>query len=185
MRGDRYGNLVFRRSARNFNPLAAMAGTVAVAEVEELADGALHPDEVHLPGVFVQRVVPLTAAQAADKSIEKATEKLLKDSKAYTDSITNLFTNATDFAAHFATIFHPLGSEYGLESKHPEAEHTITNVDSYAAAMEDLKSSVVPELELIESRIVGPIKEFQGILKAIRKSITKREHKVCLAPAIR
>ncbi|MBU6533425.1 CoA transferase subunit A [Streptomyces mayonensis] len=73
VRGDRYGNLVFRRSARNFNPLAAMAGTVAVAEVEELADGALHPDEVHLPGVFVQRVVPLTAAQAADKSIEKAT----------------------------------------------------------------------------------------------------------------
>ena len=44
--------------------------------------------------------------------------------------------------------------------------------------MEDLKTSVVPELELIESRIVGPIKEFQGILKAIRKSITKREHKV-------
>ena len=41
-----------------------------------------------------------------------------------------------------------------------------------------MKSSVVPELELIESRIVGPIKEFQGILKAIRKSITKRGHKV-------
>ncbi|MEU4052713.1 CoA transferase subunit A [Streptomyces olivaceus] len=73
VRGDRYGNLVFQRSARNFNPLAAMAGKVAVAEVEELVDGALHPDEVHLPGVFVQRVVPLTAGQAADKSIEKAT----------------------------------------------------------------------------------------------------------------
>ncbi|KAI0757511.1 BAR-domain-containing protein [Daedaleopsis nitida] len=112
------------------------------------------------------------------ESIEKATEKLFKDSKAYTDSIVNLFTNATDFAAHFATIFHPLGSEYGLESKHPEAAHTISNVDGYAAAMEDLKSSVLPELELIESRIVGPIKEFQGILKAIRKSITKREHKL-------
>ena len=65
-----------------------------------------------------------------------------------------------------------------MESKHPEAEHTIANVDGYAATLEDLKSSVVPELELIESRIVGPIKEFQGILKAIRKSITKREHKV-------
>ena len=52
-------------------------------------------------------------------------------------------------------------------------------MDGYAATLEDLKSSVVPELELIESRIVGPIKEFQGILKAIRKSITKREHKVC------
>ena len=112
------------------------------------------------------------------ESIEKATEKLLKDSKAYTDAVTNLFTNAVDFGAHFATVFHPLGGEYGLESKHPDAEHTIANVDGYAASLEDLKSAVVPELELIESRVVGPIKEFQGILKAIRKSITKRDHKV-------
>ncbi|MCA1220795.1 CoA transferase subunit A [Streptomyces sp. 8L] len=72
-RGDRHGNLVFHRSARNFNPIVAMAGTVTVAEVEELVDGALHPDEVHLPGVFVQRVVPLTAEQAADRTIEKET----------------------------------------------------------------------------------------------------------------
>ncbi|WP_406151081.1 CoA transferase subunit A [Streptomyces sp. NBC_01012] len=73
VRGDRYGNLVFHRSARNFNPLAAMAGGVTVAEVEELVDGTLHPDEVHLPGVFVQRVLPLTPEQAADKSVEKVT----------------------------------------------------------------------------------------------------------------
>ncbi|KAI0327254.1 BAR-domain-containing protein [Cubamyces sp. BRFM 1775] len=112
------------------------------------------------------------------ESIEKATEKLLKDSKAYTESVTNLFTHGTDFATHFSALFHPLGSEYGLESKHPDAEHTIANVDGYLGIMEDLKTSVVPELELIESRIVGPIKEFQGILKAIRKSITKREHKL-------
>ena len=103
---------------------------------------------------------------------------MLKDSKAYTDSVTNLFTNASEFAQHFTTIFHPLGSEYGLESKHPQAEQTIAHVDVYATTMEEMKASVVPELELIESRIVGPIKEFQGILKAIRKSITKREHKV-------
>lgn len=51
-------------------------------------------------------------------------------------------------------------------------------MDGYASSLEEMKSSVVPELELIDSRIVGPIKEFQGILKAIRKSITKREHKV-------
>ena len=66
------------------------------------------------------------------ESIEKATEKLLKDSKAYTDSVTNLFTNAVDFGTHFATVFHPLGSEYGLESRHPDAEHTIANVDGYS-----------------------------------------------------
>ncbi|MGW2159449.1 CoA transferase subunit A [Nonomuraea sp. NPDC001699] len=71
-RGDRSGNLVFHRSARNFNPLAAMAGRITVAEVEELAEH-IDPDEVHLPGVFVQRVLPLTPEQAADKGIEKRT----------------------------------------------------------------------------------------------------------------
>ncbi|GAA3504807.1 CoA transferase subunit A [Streptomyces prasinosporus] len=73
-RGDRHGNLVFRRSARNFNPLAAMAGRVTVAEVEELVEpGALDPDAVHLPGIFVQRVVALTPEQAADKRVERRT----------------------------------------------------------------------------------------------------------------
>ncbi|GAA4494356.1 CoA transferase subunit A [Actinoallomurus oryzae] len=71
-RGDRHGNLVFHRSTRNFNPLCAMAARTAVAEVEELVD-ALDPDEVHLPGIFVQRVVALTPEQAADKPIEKRT----------------------------------------------------------------------------------------------------------------
>ncbi|MFE2357987.1 CoA transferase subunit A [Streptomyces parvulus] len=73
-RGDHHGNLVFRRAAANFNPLAAMAGRVTVAEVEELVEpGALRPDEIHVPGVYVQRVVALTAGQAADKPIEKRT----------------------------------------------------------------------------------------------------------------
>ena len=49
-KGDRHGNLVFRLSARNFNPLAAMAGRVTIAEVEELVEpGDLDPDSVHLP----------------------------------------------------------------------------------------------------------------------------------------
>jgi 3-oxoacid CoA-transferase subunit A len=73
-RGDRHGNLVFNKSARNFNPLAAMAGRITIAEVEELVEpGAIDPDQVHLPGIFVQRVVALTPEQAADKKIEKAT----------------------------------------------------------------------------------------------------------------
>lgn len=70
-RGDRHGNLVFHKAARNFNPLAALAGRITIAEVEELTE--LDPDEVHLPGVFVQRVIALTPEQAADKSIEKRT----------------------------------------------------------------------------------------------------------------
>ncbi|MET7619144.1 CoA transferase subunit A [Streptomyces sp. NPDC005408] len=73
-KGDRHGNLVFHKAARNFNPLAAMAGRVTIAEVEELVElGELAPDAVHLPGVFVQRVLPLTAEQAVAKKIEKRT----------------------------------------------------------------------------------------------------------------
>ncbi|GAA2511988.1 CoA transferase subunit A [Streptomyces gobitricini] len=75
-RGDRHGNLVFAKSARNFNPLAAMAGRITVAEVEELVEpGGIDPDHVHLPGVFVQRVVALTPEQAADKKIENRTTR--------------------------------------------------------------------------------------------------------------
>ncbi|MBO1330428.1 CoA transferase subunit A [Streptomyces sp. VRA16 Mangrove soil] len=73
-RGDRHGNLVFRRAAANFNPLAAMAGKVTIAEVEELVEpGELAPDTIHLPGIYVQRVVALGADEAADKHIEKRT----------------------------------------------------------------------------------------------------------------
>ncbi|WP_028649769.1 CoA transferase subunit A [Nocardiopsis sp. CNT312] len=73
-RGDRHGNLVFNKAARNFNPLAAMAGRVTIAEVEELVEpGEIDPDHVHVPGVFVQRVVELTPEQACDKQIEKRT----------------------------------------------------------------------------------------------------------------
>lgn len=73
-KGDRHGNLVFHSSARNFNPLAAMAGRVTIAEVEHLFDaGELSPDEIHLPGVYVHRVIALTPGQAADKRIEKRT----------------------------------------------------------------------------------------------------------------
>ena len=73
-KGDRHGNLIYRDSARNFTPLAAMCGRVTIAEVEELVEpGELDPNEIHTPGVFVQRVVALTPEQAADKRIEKRT----------------------------------------------------------------------------------------------------------------
>jgi 3-oxoacid CoA-transferase subunit A len=75
-KGDRHGNLVFRKAARNFNPVCAMAGRVAVAEVEHLVEpGVLDPDAVHLPGIYIDRVVPLTQLQAADKQIERLTTR--------------------------------------------------------------------------------------------------------------
>ena len=73
-KGDRHGNLVFRKASRNFNPLAAAAGRVTIAEVEQLVEpGGIDPDEVHVPGVFVQRVVELSPEQATAKGIEKRT----------------------------------------------------------------------------------------------------------------
>ncbi len=57
-KADRQGNLVYRKTSRNFNPVVAMCGRVTVAEVEELVEnGSLDPDQVHTPGIFVQRVV--------------------------------------------------------------------------------------------------------------------------------
>lgn len=56
-RGDRWGNLVYRKTARNFHPMMAQAATVTIAEVEELVDvGELPPDSVHTPGVYVRRI---------------------------------------------------------------------------------------------------------------------------------
>lgn len=75
-RGDRYGNLEYRDAAQNFNPLAAMCGRITIAEVEELVvSRQLNPNHIHTPGAFVQRVVVLTAAQVAEKRIEKRTTR--------------------------------------------------------------------------------------------------------------
>jgi 3-oxoacid CoA-transferase subunit A len=70
--GDTHGNLVFNESARNFNPLCAMAGAITIAEVERLvAPGELDPDSIHLPGIFVQRVVEV--GDDSEKRIERRT----------------------------------------------------------------------------------------------------------------
>jgi 3-oxoacid CoA-transferase subunit A len=72
-RGDRHGNLSYDASARNFNPLCAMAGRVTIAEVEELVEpGELDPRHVDTPGVFVQRIVEVGTA---GKAIEKLTTR--------------------------------------------------------------------------------------------------------------
>lgn len=70
-RADRSGNLQFRLTARNFNPAAAMAGRVCVVEVEEVVEvGAIEPDAVHLPGIYVHRIV---VNATPEKRIERRT----------------------------------------------------------------------------------------------------------------
>ncbi|MDG0816539.1 CoA transferase subunit A [Bdellovibrio svalbardensis] len=70
-KGDKFGNLIFRKTARNFNPMAATAGKITVVEVEELVEiGELDPDQIHTPGVYVQRIFQGTNYQ---KRIEQRT----------------------------------------------------------------------------------------------------------------
>jgi 3-oxoacid CoA-transferase subunit A len=70
-KGDKSGNLIYRMTARNFNPNAATAGKITIAEVEQLVEvGELDPDQIHTPGVFVQRIV-LNATP--EKRIEQRT----------------------------------------------------------------------------------------------------------------
>jgi 3-oxoacid CoA-transferase subunit A len=71
--GDRHGNLVFHKATRQFNPLCGMAGKITIAEVEELVEpGTIDPEQVHLPGIFVQRVVQVGAQ---GKRIERVTTR--------------------------------------------------------------------------------------------------------------
>ncbi|OBJ10590.1 CoA transferase subunit A [Mycobacterium sp. 1465703.0] len=73
---DKAGNCRFHAAARNFNPPAAMCGRITVVEAERVVDvGELNPDEIHLAGIFVQRIVALTPEQAARKDIEKRTTR--------------------------------------------------------------------------------------------------------------
>jgi 3-oxoacid CoA-transferase subunit A len=70
-KGDRFGNLVYRKTTRNFNPMIAAAGRVTVAEVEQLVEpGELDPDGIHTPGIYVQRVVK---GETYEKPIEQRT----------------------------------------------------------------------------------------------------------------
>jgi len=70
-KGDRWGNLVFRKTSRNFNPLCAQAGKITIVEVEELVEvGEIDPDQVHLPSIYVQRIFQ---GQGYEKPIEQRT----------------------------------------------------------------------------------------------------------------
>ena len=71
---DTQGNCVFRKTARNFNPNAAMAGRITVVEAEKIVPaGENEPDQIHLPGIYVKRVLQLTPEEAAEKGVEQYT----------------------------------------------------------------------------------------------------------------
>jgi 3-oxoacid CoA-transferase subunit A len=70
-KGDTAGNLIYKETARNFNPLMAMAGKITIAEVEELVEaGQLNPNEIHTPGIYVHRIFK---GSVYEKRIEQRT----------------------------------------------------------------------------------------------------------------
>ena len=72
-KADKAGNLIFRKTAQNFNPVCAMAGKISIAEVEEIVEiGDLDPDEIHLPGIYINRIILNTCPE---KRIEQMTLK--------------------------------------------------------------------------------------------------------------
>jgi amphiphysin len=101
--------------------------------------------------------------------------------------------SGSSFGGSLATLFSPMGAEFNLAQKHPNAEVTVQNIAVYQQAMEELRGmstpnsahdtannsdTLAPELELIESRIVAPCKELSEICKKIRKTCVKRDHKL-------
>jgi len=111
-------------------------------------------------------------------AVEAACEKMLKDSTVFRDSVSSLLMSGTSFSGSLATLFSPIGAEYNIASKHPNAEITVKNIGVYQTLMEEMRETLAPELELIDTRIVQPCKELTEICKRIRKTCTKRDHKL-------
>ncbi|POY71618.1 hypothetical protein BMF94_5311 [Rhodotorula taiwanensis] len=106
------------------------------------------------------------------------TAKLVKDTSSFRDAVATMLTSQTGFATAFTTLFSPLQGEAALTIAHPYAETTLRNIDQYQEFMAELRDAIEPEIELVDARVTAPLKEYQELLKKIRKTITKREHKL-------
>lgn len=111
-------------------------------------------------------------------AIEGSTDKILKDAAQFCEHVKAMFNSGVEFSDHFVAVFSPITGEFDLARQHPDSAATFESMGSYQELMTELNVAVQPELELIQTRIVGPLKEFKEVVKAVRKSITKREHKL-------
>ncbi|BGP42113.1 BAR adaptor protein Hob1 [Rhodotorula kratochvilovae] len=110
--------------------------------------------------------------------LEEYTAKLVKDSSSFRESVASMLSSQAGFATAFTALLTPFDGEGSLTARFPQAETTLRNIDHYHELMGELRDAVQPELELIDARVTGPLKEYQELLKKIRKTITKREHKL-------
>jgi amphiphysin len=91
-----------------------------------------------------------------------------------------MLTSSHNFGQAYITLLSPMSNEADLPERYPNAVQTIEQMSAYQELITDLKDTVQPELDLIDTRIIAPIKEFNEVIKHAKKAITKRDHKVCL-----
>lgn len=112
------------------------------------------------------------------EAMEKLIKQLARESKTYLDGVKKMLESCSAFAAEYSALFHPFGTEYDIERRHPETVQTLVNLSGYVTYIDDLRETLRPELELIATRVVAPCQELEQVLKSINKAITKRDHKL-------
>lgn len=110
--------------------------------------------------------------------VEQESVKLSKDAKAYREAVSKMLTSSHDFGQAYITLLSPMSNEVDLPERYPNAARTIEQMSFYQELITDLKSTIQPELDLIDTRIIAPIKEYNEIVKKAKKAITKRDHKL-------
>ncbi|KNZ51290.1 hypothetical protein VP01_400g14 [Puccinia sorghi] len=115
---------------------------------------------------------------------EEESVKLQKDAKAYREAVMNgllgieMLTSSHNFGQAYITLLSPMSNEVDLPERYPNASQTIEQMSAYQELITDLKDTIQPELDLIDTRIIAPIKEFNEVIKHAKKAITKRDHKL-------
>ena len=111
-------------------------------------------------------------------TVEDESAKLQKDAKAYREAVLKMLTSSHNFGQAYVTLLSPMSNEADLPERYPNAVKTIDQMSAYQELVTDLKDTVQPELDLIDTRIIAPIKEFNEVIKHAKKAITKRDHKL-------
>ncbi|PLW16008.1 hypothetical protein PCANC_16595 [Puccinia coronata f. sp. avenae] len=111
-------------------------------------------------------------------TVEEESAKLQKDAKAYREAVLKMLTSSHNFGQAYITLLSPMSNEADLPERYPNAVQTIEQMSAYQELITDLKDTVQPELDLIDTRIIAPIKEFNEVIKHAKKAIIKRDHKL-------
>lgn len=110
--------------------------------------------------------------------MDKCATRLRRDAASFRDNVQTMLASSAAFGAAVANFYAPLGKESPtLVSDQPQGKHTLAALPEYDALLAELRDTLAPELELINTKIVAPLKDLEAANAAIKKNITKRDHK--------